>query len=534
MSKQLKKMFVLLMICTMLMAGCQSATDKAAEASAPTEASEQASANDVLHYEGSLSFTGIAEPFEVSYDDIYAMPAVEASVHNVSSSGEEADDDVKGVLLETILAEHGMTQKDFSAIRLIAGDGYAIDVTADILNSKDIILAYEFDGAPLEEKQMPLRAAIDDVRSMYYVSNLVEIAAISDNAEVTESVPAKLVLLETAYASGIEKESFTYYESEDESVLMSDLVDAYVTEGKGIPAFKANDGFEKSEDYDVVYSGYLKITGEDAPLFTGKDLPKGMNVKSVMTLGIGDTTFVSVGSALAYGQMNSTVGDVEGIKITDVLAAAGIKGDVFKFSDNTGYEVEITKEELASGILRLSDDGTAAAKFDESMPKKYNVKNLLTIEALAVATDSAADAAEATGTAEATDATAALPEWTVTFDGLSDGSFDLTSEKAARKLTLVSLHTENTKNDEKKPNDWEGYRVLEILDFLHVEDFNALVITAGDGYEVELPKDQIDDETIFAVIKNGEPVKTENLVQFVQNTEFSTTWVKGVVKITIK
>ncbi|MBS7526901.1 hypothetical protein KHM83_09445 [Fusibacter paucivorans] len=544
MTKQFRRILVLLMTCAMLMTGCQSAdsqTAKTAETTSAPAAAEQTTEGVSLHYEGSLKFTGMAEPFEVAYDDIYAMPFVETSVHSVSSSGEEADNTVKGVLLETILAEHGMSQKDFSTIRLIAGDGYAIDVTADLLNNKDIVLAYEFDGAALEEKEMPLRAAIDDVRSMYYVSNLVEIAAISEGVEAMESVPARMVMLETAYASGIETEPFTYYESEDKSVLMSDLVDAYVSEGKGNPAFKANDGFEKSEDYDVVYNGYLKITGEDAPLFTGKDLPKGMNVKSVMTLGVGDTTFISVGSALAYGQMNGTVGDVEGIKLIDALTAAGIEGDLFKFSDNTGYEVEITKEELASGILRLSDDGTAAAKFDESMPKKYNVKHLLTIEAVAgEATMEAADVSETTDTAnvstEGTDGDAAveLPEWTVTFDGLSDGSFDLTSEKAARKLTLISLHTEHTKNDEKKPNDWEGYRVLEMLEFLHVEDFSALVITAGDGYEVELPKDQIDEDTILAVIKNGEPVKADNLVQLVQNTEFSTTWVKGVVKITVK
>jgi hypothetical protein len=551
MNKQLKQIMVMLLIGIMLMTGCQSAAKADENTASSTEATAaQASESTDLHYEGSLQFTGMAAPFEVPYDTIYAMPAVEATVHSVSSSGEESDNTVKGVLLETILSEHGISQKDFSAIRMIAGDGYAIDITADLLNSKDIILAYAFDGATLEEKELPLRVAMDDVRSMYFVSNLVEIAAISGETEAVESVPAKLVMLETACASGLAKEAFTYYESEDESVLMSDLIDAYVANGKGNTAFKANDGFEKSEDYDVVYNGYLKITGEDAPLFTGKDLPKGMNVKSVMMLGIGDTTFVSAQSALTYGQMNGTVGDVTGVKIADVLSAAGIEGAQFKLADNTGYEVTLTSDEIEQGILVVSEDGTVAAKFDESMPKKYNVKNLLTIEAVsdddastsgdtAASGDSAAN--EGTGSTDATTENAstaadesAMEAWTVTFEGLSDGAFEMTSERAQRKLTLVSLHTENKKDDVIKPNDWEGYRVLDMLDFLHVEDFSALVFTASDGYEIELPKEQIDDETILAVTKNGEPIKTENLVQLVQNTEFSTTWVKGVVKITVK
>ncbi len=74
-----------------------------------------------------------------------------------------------------------------------------------------------------------------------------------------------------------------------------------------------------------------------------------------------------------------------------------------------------------------------------------------------------------------------------------------------------------------------------MLSFLKVKEFNALVITASDGFEIELSKEQIDDETILAVVKNGEPLTdTDNLVQLVQNTEFSSSWVKGVSKITVK
>jgi hypothetical protein len=45
----------------------------------------------------------------------------------------------------------------------------------------------------------------------------------------------------------------------------------------------------------------------------------------------------------------------------------------------------------------------------------------------------------------------------------------------------------------------------------------------------------VDGETILAVVKDGEAMTEEdNLVQLVQNTEFATTWVKGVARITVK
>jgi hypothetical protein len=239
---------------------------------------------------------------------------------------------------------------------------------------------------------------------------------------------------------------------------------------------------------------------------------------------VADTCFVSANQAkVLLGE--TAIDDDMGVSLAQVLETAGLEGDNFTLTANDGYAVEVAKDAIKDGVVYVNNDGTNTVKFNGDYPKNTKVKNLLSITA-SKGEDQAAEA-----NVEETP----MAEWAIEFDGLSDGSFTLTSEKAARKLTLVSLHTARTKNDTVKENDWEGYTLLEALTFLHVEEFSQLTITACDGYEVVLMADQVDDETILAVVQDGEPMTdADNMVQLVQNTEFSTTWVKGVAKITVQ
>lgn len=468
-----------------------------------------------LTYEGQLKFNGLAE-FAVDYDDIYKMATVDRTVKHISSSGEETSNDITGVLLSDILSANDLDQQTLGAIRFTAGDGYAIDVPQEIIQEKEIILAWIFDGEHLDEKKIPLRVAIDDVRSMYYVSNLAEVT-IGQAKEIVKEESKEsgkaIVMMDTALAT-LETIPYTYYDSEDMAFNAKDLFDKYVDKASESVGFIANDGYEKTESFDVVNEGFIKFTGEDAPLFTGKDLPKGMNVKYIMSLSVADVTFISVSSAMEMLTVETVDGET-GVNLKELVEFTGLKADTYVLKASDGYEKEVTANDLAMGIAYLSDSNTVTAIFNNENPTKSKVKELLSIE-------------------ESTSEVSGLA-WVVTVDGLSDGSFDFDKERAERKLTLVDVHTEKKKNDEITPEDWQGYRVLDILNFLKVDDFNSIVVTAGDGYQVELAKDQVDDETILAVVKNGQPMTEEdNLIQLVQNTEFATTWVKDVAKITVK
>jgi hypothetical protein len=489
-----------------------------------------------LTYEGQLKFNGLAE-FAVDFDDIYNMPTVDRTVKHISSSGEETSNDITGVLLSDILSANGLDQQTLGSIRFTAGDGYAIDVPQEIIQEKEIILAWIFDGEHLDEKKIPLRIAIDDVRSMYYVSNLAEVTIgqaqeiVKEERESKESDKA-IVMMDTALAS-LETIPYTYYDSEDMAFNAKDLFDKYVDKASESVGFIANDGYEKTESFDVVNEGFIKFTGEDAPLFTGKDLPKGMNVKYIMSLSVADVTFISVSSAMEMLTVETVDGET-GVNLKELVEFTGLKADTYMLKASDGYEKEVTANDLAMGIVYLSDANTVTAIFNTENPAKSKVKELLIIEAGSNSIEEVVEESTVESTGESTGEVSGLA-WVVTVDGLSDGSFDFDKERAERKLTLVNIHTEKKKNDEITPEDWQGYRVLDILNFLKVDDFNSIVVTAGDGYQVELAKDQVDDETILAVVKNGQPMTEEdNLIQLVQNTEFATTWVKDVAKITVK
>lgn len=479
-----------------------------------------------LSYDGSLKITGVDGDFEVAFNDIFnTYEAVTESVHSISSSGEEFDDEVTGVLLNTILAEHGASQADFTTIRLIAGDGYEVTVPAEIVAEKDIILAYDFNGEGLEEKKQPLRAAIDDVRSMYFVSNLMEISF--SNEAVAESAPVRdIVFLETAVLA-LEAEEYVYYENTDMAVTVADLLELVGCESEADVAFMAADGYEKTETMDIFKDGYIKFTGEDAPMFLDPEIQKGMYIKYIMKADAGDKTFVSVLSAMSSVGQTKVNGKV-GVAMVDFFDLLGIDADAYVVTAIDGYEMEIGKDNLADGVFYIHDEtGNIGMKFTEDYEKNWSVKDILTIKPLGTTAVTSGDAFAGE------EAEVASGEWMVTFEGLEDGSFDFTSEKASQKMTLVELHTEREKNDEKKPEDWTGYTVTEILDWLHVESYSSLTIEAADGYQVEIPASEINEESILAIKVNGEAVEAEFLPQFVQNTQFATTWVKGVVKIIV-
>lgn len=542
--KKLAIIISMVLIFSMVMAGCNKGTDDGNQTASEAGGNERQDTSDganqdtsdsdvadngdaTYSYEGNLKLTGIDGDIEVAYNDIFnAYASVTQNVHSITSSGDENDDEVTGVLLNTILADYGVAQSDFSSIRLIAGDGYEITVPVEIIAEHDIILAYEFNGEGLEEKKQPLRIAIDGVRSMYFVSNLVEI--VFSGEPVASAVSNNdIILLETAI-SQLESEEYVYYDSTDLAVTVADLLDIAGSVSEEDLSFLAADGYEKTETMAVFSAGYIKFTGEDAPLFIDPDIQKGMYIKSIMKAEAGDKTFVSVASAMtALG--TTEVNGKTGVPMTDFFDMMGVDAELYIITATDGYEVEIPSESLQDGVFYIDDEtGTACMKFTEDHPGSWGMKDIMTISPVLSATSESADDESSE---EASDAVAA--EWTIVFQGLSDGSFDFTSERAAQRIELVALHTEKEKDGVITPEDWTGYRIEEILEWLHVESYGSLTIIASDGYSVEIPAADIDNETIIAITKNGEPLASDIVVQLVQNTQFATTWVKAVATVVV-
>jgi hypothetical protein len=308
-------------------------------------------------------------------------------------------------------------------------------------------------------------------------------------------------------------------------VTVADLLEIAGVTSEDDLSFVSSDGYEKTETMEIFKQGYIKFTGEDAPLFLDPDFQKGMYIKYIMKVEAGDKTFASVASAMtAFG--TTEVNGKTGVSMVDFIEMVGLDASSYVFTAADGYAVEVPSESLADGVLYINEEnGSACMKFTEENPGSWGMKDVLTV--------SPAEGTSTSAEASIDNSEMDLAEWTITIEGLSDGDFDFTSDRADSKITLVELHTDKEKNEEVFPEDWTGYPITEILAWLHVDTYSSLTIVASDGYEIEIPASEIDDESIIAITKNGELLADDIVVQFVQNTQFATTWIKGVAKVVI-
>lgn len=244
-------LFVLGVIFMLSVMGCGG--DVAGEATGDEKCSEK------------LLITGLAEDAEIRLEELKELASVASKASRVNRAGEEEIFDVTGVLLEDVLQTFlNKSQQDFQAIRLVAGDGYSIEVPGEIIRSREIVLAYEINGKPLEEEQRPLRAIIPDERAMYWVFNLIEIELMQ---EVTKAEINRVIILETA-VSVIEQRDYPFNEKVYQAIRIKELMDRFAKDSTADNVFiKAADGLDKNERRNTfVGEGYLKI--KEACLFS--------------------------------------------------------------------------------------------------------------------------------------------------------------------------------------------------------------------------------------------------------------------------
>jgi len=284
---------------------------------------------------------------------------------------------VKGYYLEDVFKKLlGIDMKSLEAIRLVAGDGYSIEVTNDILKNSEVIIAYEVDGEPLEDWEKPFRSAVSDVFEMYWVKNLILIEVVSKRVR---SETASIVFLETR-VSQLESEDYEYYESTDLAVKVDDLIiDLEDYNVSDYVYIMASDGLDKNEEVNIFRSGYIKHTGENSPAFLGEDIPKGMWVKKLYYFLYGDTNYYSLKTGLDVLDAKDFQGE-ESISLQEILDSSGIVSkDSYTLEGSDGYEVEIGKDIIPDGYVFIDENNNVSIVF-EGGDKKYSVKDLLMIK----------------------------------------------------------------------------------------------------------------------------------------------------------
>jgi hypothetical protein len=333
----------------------------------------------VIKEEASLNLTieNNGEEVVISMEDILKLDAVEKEVTPVPKEDEEVNARlVKGVLLEDVFREFaGISQKDPEAIRLVAGDGYSIEVAKDLLQTREIILAFELDGEPLEGWEKPLRSVVPDVFEMYWVKNLEKIEVV----EARSAADIEKIIMIESRISYITDQEYDYYGEEDRAVKISDLLLEFEVAPENVYALGV-DGLEKNEKPDIFKSAYLKYTGNDSPMFLSEDLPHGMWIKNILYFTYGSSTYFSLTAGFEALE-SETIEGINAVRLSGVISQCGLMPQdkyIFRALDN--YSVEIEAGSIGQGYLYIQENGLPAVAF-EGLEKNTKVKDLLYIGA---------------------------------------------------------------------------------------------------------------------------------------------------------
>ncbi len=378
--KNSARMFTLI-IFMLLLASCNTPLQE----SVPTTISTEIDKISLEKFK--LVITGDNTEFSLSAKEITDMTPETMSVSCITSSGEIITGDITGVKLDILLQPYNIEQRNYNEIRLFAADGYSIIVPAEIVKSKDIYIIWEYNNEPLQELHYPIRAAIADERSMYWVYQLSGIELIKDEMSISEDdeMPAlttrKIVFMETAITL-LESLDYTYNDSVDKAVSVDSLLTRFnlSVNSNGV-TMHAMDNFDKAEKLDIFKKGYIKYTGEDSPIFIAPDMPKGMQVKHILWLKNGDTVYLN--ERMAYDKYKNVLTTSLNMKrvplaeIEKLLNLLESKHYMLVASDD--HIEKIDREAFLTAELFMDEAGLYVISY-KGMEKLQTIKNVISIE----------------------------------------------------------------------------------------------------------------------------------------------------------
>ncbi len=304
----------------------------------------------------------------LSGEELKSMEIVERKAVSIDSKGEKSETIAKGVLLSSILEKYNASLDQYNSIVTTASDGYSIEIPSDILHKRDIVIAYEINGEPVD-----LRIVVPDERAMYWLKFLTKLELMS---EIKTSEATKAIILETAVKQ-LKPENYKYYDSQDKAVSIDSILKKYITDTPDFVQLVAGD-MKKNEKYSIFSKQYIKISGEESPLFIGPDLPEGMRVKNLIYAKVGTQTLFSIGATKGI-LTEKSINDVTGVTLTSALEYMGFgKADGYTFTGIDGYSVRIDAKDIDKGVL-FPDGDAVTVKF-VGLDSKTTVKQLLTID----------------------------------------------------------------------------------------------------------------------------------------------------------
>jgi len=293
---------------------------------------------------GKFTILGPSINIEFSVEQVKKdFKSVTADVISISSSGERNEMTVEGVTLKDLLESKKIDLSSFKSIRVVAGDGYSIEIPEEIFSKRQVILTYKINGEFLNDKSKPIRIIIPDERALYWARNVVKIELLQKKDTITTE---KIVFLETAYKK-LPQTKYMYYETQDIVVPVTKLLSTYCGDCKGELDFESTDGLNRSETYENALISFIKINGKGKPLFLSPDLPGGMYIKSILLFKVNNTCFYSIESGI-----ETMTKDGKELSWSYILSSTGLaESEKYIITDLDGNKSIVEAEKLEKGII---------------------------------------------------------------------------------------------------------------------------------------------------------------------------------------
>ncbi|MDR2487202.1 MAG: hypothetical protein LBD12_04480, partial [Clostridiales Family XIII bacterium] len=391
------------------------------------------------------------EAFTVTVSELADMDTVRRKAEAQRSNGDIVRITAVGPTLETFLSQYGRQVSDFTAVRFSSTDGYSIAVPREILEKREVVLAFMDGGKSFGKTEKPLRAVVVGERAMYW-ARMVERIDFETGTEDTQT--EKVVFLDTVLPAmkGAYNE-----EDKGDAVSTIDLLTEFgglADDGKVV--MRAFDGLVKNETMQNFLKGYLKYTGEDVPQFCSPDLPEGMNLNGIVSIRTDTVLYVSLSRSAQTLPKRSLESGAEGIGFSDIVKGGGLKrANLYYLTYGDGDVAIYSEHEMAKGVFVGKEGAWSFIGADGGL-----YKDVSTVEA--------AEAAEAAG----------------------DPIRYLSIEGDVREHVFFQTGTP-AKNDQALPGD-SDFAGTPLTDFLSSSGISGrpesvYLISSGDGFVVKIP-----------------------------------------------
>lgn len=312
------------------------------------------------------------EEITVSIEELVALEAVSEQAEGLRSNGDIVKFTAVGPTLDTFLTHYGKSKADYTEVRFSSTDGYSVIIPKELLETREIVLAYMNGTKALDKYNAPLRVIVIGERAMYWARMVNRIEFLSDD---DSSLTRKVVFLDTVLPAM----GGTYSEEEGGDVVSTiDLLSAYggMVEGGKVNMW-AYDGLKKAETIENFLKGYIKYTGDMTPQFCSPELPEGMNMDGIVSLRTGGVVYYSFARASEGLPVRDFDGRT-GIGVTDIIRDVSfVSVDAFRLTDVDGTVTLVGAADMAVSVF-VEEGGS----WSFVGPNGLEVANVAAVESL--------------------------------------------------------------------------------------------------------------------------------------------------------